>query len=110
MSATMTTLGIDRMSIDDRLRLVGEIWDSIAAEAGALPLTDAEKETIDQRLADMEANPKRRVGFGGSYRPALPEALAIGADVPPDFRILNIEVRPTHPEGRLAGSVVEGLL
>jgi len=57
MSATMTDLGIDRMSIDDRLRLVGEIWDSIAAETDALPLTDAEKEMIDQRLADMEANP-----------------------------------------------------
>ena len=57
MSSTMTALGIDRMSIDDRLRLVGEIWDSIAAEADALPLTDAEKEMIDRRLADMEANP-----------------------------------------------------
>jgi putative addiction module component (TIGR02574 family) len=57
MSSTMTALGIDRMSIDDRLRLVGEIWDSIAAEAAALPLTDSEKEMIDRRLADIEANP-----------------------------------------------------
>jgi putative addiction module component (TIGR02574 family) len=57
MSSTITALGIDRMSIDDRLRLVGEIWDSIAAEADALPITDAEKELIDQRLADIEANP-----------------------------------------------------
>ena len=57
MSSTMTALGIDRMSIDDRLRLVREIWDSIAAEADALPLTDAEKEMVDHWLADMEANP-----------------------------------------------------
>ncbi len=33
MSSLMTALGIDRMSPDERLQLVQEIWDSIAGEA-----------------------------------------------------------------------------
>src|SRR5438874_2524621 len=35
MSPTVQSLGIDQLSVADRLRLVQEIWDSIAAEAQA---------------------------------------------------------------------------
>jgi putative addiction module component (TIGR02574 family) len=39
--------------------LVEEIWDSIAADADAtaLPLTAEERALIDERLAELEANP-----------------------------------------------------
>jgi len=40
-----------------RRLLVDTIWDSIAAESGALPLTDWQKEELDLRLADLEADP-----------------------------------------------------
>ncbi|MBK9409252.1 MAG: addiction module protein [Gemmatimonadetes bacterium] len=42
------------MTIAERLQLVEELWDSIAADADAeaLPLTDAERALIDERLAD----------------------------------------------------------
>ena len=44
-------------SIEDRIMLVEAIWDSIATEAGALDLTDAQKRELDRRLAAHEANP-----------------------------------------------------
>jgi putative addiction module component (TIGR02574 family) len=41
----------------ERRRLVETIWDSIAAEPEASRLTDWQKEELDLRLADLEADP-----------------------------------------------------
>ncbi len=46
-----------KLSVAERIQLVEDIWDSIAEEADALPLTDAQREELDRRLADQEANP-----------------------------------------------------
>ena len=48
-----------RLTIAERLQLVEDSWDSIAADADAdaLPLTDAERAHLDERLADLHANP-----------------------------------------------------
>jgi putative addiction module component (TIGR02574 family) len=53
----MTTLGLDRLSIEERIQLVQEIWDSISLEAEQLPLTEAKRNELDRRLASLEANP-----------------------------------------------------
>lgn len=58
MSSTMKTLGIDRLSIAERIDLVQEIWDSIAATPEQVPLTDAQRQEIDRRLAAHDANPQ----------------------------------------------------
>ena len=57
MPANLQTLGIDRWSVDDRLVLVQEIWDSIAVEAERSPLTAAQRQEVDRRLAAHRANP-----------------------------------------------------
>lgn len=48
-----------RLSVAERLELVEEIWDSIAADADdeILPLSDSERALLDSRLAEREANP-----------------------------------------------------
>ena len=38
------------LSVEERIRLVEDIWDSIAEDQGALPLTDAQREELDRRL------------------------------------------------------------
>ena len=58
MSLTLTALGIDRLSVEERLILVQEIWDSIATEVEAAPLSEAQKLEIDRRLAEHRANPR----------------------------------------------------
>jgi putative addiction module component (TIGR02574 family) len=46
-----------KLSVSERIQLVEDNWDSIAAETDTLPLTDAERAELDRRLADAEANP-----------------------------------------------------
>jgi putative addiction module component (TIGR02574 family) len=45
------------LPVEDRVRLVEAIWDSISAVPEALPLTDWQKEELDRRLAELEADP-----------------------------------------------------
>ena len=61
MSVTLQSLGIDRLSVAERLELVQAIWDSIAAEAERAPLSDAQREEIDRRLAAHRASPSAAV-------------------------------------------------
>jgi putative addiction module component (TIGR02574 family) len=57
MSPTMKDLGLDRLSVDDRITLVQELWDSIAADAAKLPLTESQQRELDRRLAEHETSP-----------------------------------------------------
>jgi putative addiction module component (TIGR02574 family) len=57
MDMTTTLNEIIALKVEDRIRLVQEIWDSIAAEQAYPELTDAQKQELDRRIADTEANP-----------------------------------------------------
>jgi putative addiction module component (TIGR02574 family) len=61
MSTTLQSLGIDRLSVAERISLVQEIWDSIAADADQVPLTEAQRHEVDRRLAAHAANPDAAV-------------------------------------------------
>ncbi len=61
MSLTLQSLGIDRLTVTERLALVQEIWDSIAAEVEKAPITEAERQEIERRLAAHRANPTAAV-------------------------------------------------
>jgi putative addiction module component (TIGR02574 family) len=58
MSQTLKSLGIDQLTVAQRILLVEEIWDSIAAEAEDLPLTEAQKEDLDRRVTSYLENPQ----------------------------------------------------
>ena len=45
------------LSIPERIRLVEEIWDTIAEENEAFELTDAQKRELDRRLESAQSNP-----------------------------------------------------
>lgn len=57
MPVSLKSLGIDRLGIEERLALVDELWNSIAADSAAIPLTDAQRTELHKRIADHEANP-----------------------------------------------------
>lgn len=57
MSPTLKQFGIDQLTVAERILLVEEIWDSIAAEEEQIPLTDAQHQDLQRRIADYEANP-----------------------------------------------------
>jgi putative addiction module component (TIGR02574 family) len=57
MAVSLKSLGIERLGIEERLTLVEELWDSIAADSSAVPLTEAQRTELDRRIAEHEANP-----------------------------------------------------
>jgi len=46
------------LPVPERMRLVEAIWDSISAVPEALPLTQWQREELDRRLAEFEADPE----------------------------------------------------
>ncbi len=52
----MPTLDFSHLSTEQRLDLIGEIWDSI--EATAVPLTAAQEAELNRRVAMLDANPQ----------------------------------------------------
>ncbi len=54
---------IKQLDIDDRILLVGQIWDSVADDRSAeteepLGLSQAQKDELDRRLAEYEKSPE----------------------------------------------------
>jgi putative addiction module component (TIGR02574 family) len=45
------------LPLEDRLLLVEAIWDSISILPEAIPLTSWQREELDRRLTEYEANP-----------------------------------------------------
>lgn len=41
----------------EKIRLVQRLWDEISAEATRLPLTEAQKRLLDERIQEHEASP-----------------------------------------------------
>ena len=57
MGQALHDLGIDGMSVDERITLVQEIWDSVAADAGLQPPSAAERAELERRIAEDDAAP-----------------------------------------------------
>ena len=58
MNSAIQTLGINLLSRDERIALVLEIWDSIAAEPAPLALTETQRGELQLRVAEDEASPE----------------------------------------------------
>ena len=58
MVPTMVELGLDRLSVEDRLAVAEAIWESVATELGDVPLSDVQRMELESRLADSIARPE----------------------------------------------------
>ena len=63
MAVDAKTLGIHRMSVEERLKLLDLLLDSLDAERAMPELSSAQVAELEQRLADAEANPDDVVGW-----------------------------------------------
>ena len=61
MAVSIADYGIDQLSVEDRMSLAQQLWDSIADEVSRLPLTRAQQEEVDRRLAAHRANPQAAI-------------------------------------------------
>jgi putative addiction module component (TIGR02574 family) len=53
-----TDLDFSKLSVAERIQLAEDLWDSIAAETGDLPLTEAQASELDRRLVELERDPE----------------------------------------------------
>ena len=60
MSRSEVPPEILNLPVADRLELVAKIWDSIAGE-GLPPLTQAQRDLIDERIAEADSDPQSRI-------------------------------------------------
>jgi len=72
MTPTLHSLGIDRMSVEDRIALATAILDSIATDSHPPLLTEAQRLELERRLADLAAHPDEAV----PWKQVKAEALA----------------------------------
>ena len=49
---SMSTIDIAKLSPEERLGLLEQLWDSLSPEA--IPMTDAQKEELDRRLDELD--------------------------------------------------------
>jgi putative addiction module component (TIGR02574 family) len=63
ISMIMKSLGIDQLSVPERILLLEEIWDSLSATPKTVQLREAQKVEFDRRLAACEADPEAGSGW-----------------------------------------------
>ena len=63
MTAITQVSEIFQLSIAERIQIVEDIWDSIAADAGNITITTAQKQELDRRLAAYRQNPTEGISW-----------------------------------------------
>ena len=71
----MSLAHVLEMNVADRILFVEEVWDSIAATPEAVPLTEAQREELDRRLAAYEKNPDAGKSWNDLKTPLLTRAV-----------------------------------
>ncbi|MEG4500011.1 addiction module protein [Microcoleus sp. F10-C6] len=63
MDLAGTLAEIISLSVNDRIRLVQAIWDSISADPEHLELTESQRIELSRRLLDHETNPNAVISW-----------------------------------------------
>jgi putative addiction module component (TIGR02574 family) len=59
----MTSLSVFDLSPAEKLQLVEDLWDDVAATPDAVPLHDWQKQELDRRKAALLASPETGLGW-----------------------------------------------
>jgi putative addiction module component (TIGR02574 family) len=72
MPVTLEQFGLDRLSAEERLELIDQLWESMPDPGPVVDIPAWHLPIIEKRLADAKANP----GVGKPWRKALAELTA----------------------------------
>ena len=50
----MAAIDISTLTVEQRLELLDEIWESLYETPQAIPLTEAQREELDRRIEDLD--------------------------------------------------------
>jgi putative addiction module component (TIGR02574 family) len=56
------------LSVPEKLQLVSELWEQIAESDESLPIPDWQKEELDRRKKNLEANPQSGIPWEEARR------------------------------------------
>jgi putative addiction module component (TIGR02574 family) len=62
-SMSMPAIDIDAMQPEERLRLIGDLWDSLTENPDEIRLTPAQRAELDRRLDRLESGKARLVSW-----------------------------------------------
>jgi putative addiction module component (TIGR02574 family) len=54
-------IDIDRLDVEQRLRLIERLWESLSKDPAAIPLTPAQRAELDRRLDEVEQGDTRGI-------------------------------------------------
>ncbi len=54
---------IEELSPEDRLRLIGDVWETLEASSDSLGLPEGHQEVLDQRLTELKNAPETTLGW-----------------------------------------------
>jgi len=63
MTPTLQQLGLHQMSIEDRLALAQQLYESVAEELDQQHLTPAQRAELERRIAAADANPQAGIAW-----------------------------------------------
>ncbi len=46
---------IDSLNVEERLELIESLWESLVVDPSNIPVTDAQKQMLDERLEEIDA-------------------------------------------------------
>ena len=58
MTNSVMQLEIDRLTVQERLELIGLLWDSLPESLEGVPVPRSHREELDRRLEAADANPE----------------------------------------------------
>lgn len=61
MSTALKELGVDQLSMAERISLFHDLWDNISHEAENAPFSSAQIQEIDRRLAHHAEHPEAAI-------------------------------------------------
>jgi putative addiction module component (TIGR02574 family) len=64
----MPIIDLATLTAEQRLELLEEIWDSLSARPEAVPLTPPQREELDRRLDDLDAEGPGGIPWEDVYR------------------------------------------
>lgn len=57
MAQSLSDVAIKQLSVDERLDLIGELWDSIPDSIEELPVPEWHRDELERRLATADKDP-----------------------------------------------------
>jgi putative addiction module component (TIGR02574 family) len=76
--------------------MIEELWDGLSDQPGNVPLTDAQRQELDQRLDDLECSGPKDIPWEEKSWSRFGPALGEATNLPPSSRFSRSLIGPTQ--------------